>query len=400
MTDCLLYATAGSRLLAFTLDTRSAALEPRGEAMQLREGGQFACVHPRLPRLYVVSSNGRPGVHGDRHFLDAFAMADDGRLSAAGASRKLPQRPIHVAVHPHGRFLLVAYPFPGLLQVWRLSDEGDILEEVPQRPGTAWGHVVHQVAFGGGERPALLLVTRGNDAKAGAPEDPGALLVFDFEDGVARPRQKVAPSGGYGFGPRNLAFHPSGRWVHVSLERQHEFCVFEWDGERLGEEPLFSVPVRSQAGPPRPLQYVGPVACHPDGHTTYLTNRNDGTERVNDVDVFNGGENTIAAFRIDPATGEPTVLQHIDSEGLHPRTFDMDPAGTVLVAANTTSGQVREDGGGLRRVASGLSLYRIEADGRLRFVRKHDIDAAPDLLFWMGIVAHPSLSRQAAPTRP
>lgn len=389
MNPSLLYATAGSRLLAFGLDAQAVALEPRGDAVQLPEGGQFACVHPRRPRLYAVSSNGRPhGVHGDRHFLDAFAMQHDGALRAAGASRRLPQRPIHVAVHPHGRFLLVAYPFPGLLQVWRLDDEGNILEEVPQRAGTSWGHVVHQIAFGRGERPALLLVTRGNDARPGVPEDPGALLVFDFEDGVARLRQKVAPGGGYGFGPRNLAFHPGGRWVHVSLERQHAFCVFDWDGERLGEQPLFTRPVRSHAGPPRPLQYVGPVACHPDGRTTYLTNRNDGTEQVDGVDVFNGGENTIAAFRIDPVSGEPAVLQHVDSEGLHPRTFDIDPGGTVLVAANTTSGLVRE-GDGLRRVASGLSLYRIEADGRLRFVRKHEVDAAPDLLFWMGIVAHP-----------
>lgn len=399
MNDCLLYATAGSRLLAFTLDSRSVALEPLGDAVPLPEGGQFACVHPRLPRLYVVSSNGRPGVHGDRHFLDAFARADDGALRSAGASRQLPQRPIHVAVHPHGRFLLVAYPFPGLLQVWRLDEDGSILDDVPQRPGTPWGHVVHQVAFGGGASPALLLVTRGNDAKAGAPEDPGALLVFDFEDGIARLRQKVAPRGGHGFGPRNLAFHPSGRWAHVSLERQHAFCVFEWDGQRLGDAPLFTRAVRSHAGPPRPVQYVGPVACHPDGRTTYLTNRNDGTERIDGVDVFNGGENTIAVFRIDPAAGEPTVLQHIDSQGLHPRTFEIDPGGTVLVAANTTTGVVR-DGDGLRRVASGLSLFRIEDDGRLRFVRKHDVDAAPDLLFWMGIVAHPSLSRQAAPNRP
>lgn len=391
MSVCLLYATAGARLLGFRLDPDSLELAPCNE-VPLPQGGQFACVHPQHSRLYVVSSNGRPhGVHGDRHFLDSFMIGKRGELCPVAGSIALPQRPIHVAVHPHGGFLLVAYPFPGLLEVWRLDGDGGIGEPVPQPDGTAWGHVTHQIAFGGGDRPALLLVARGNDAKPGVPEDPGALMVFDFQDGVARLRQKVAPNGGFGFGPRNLAFHPSGRRVHVALERQHAFCVFDWDGERLSSEPLYCCPVRSQEGPPKPVQYVGPVACHPDGGTTYLTNRNDGTVTVAGEEVSNGGENTIAAFHIDAASGEPSVLQHVDSAGLHPRTLDIDPGGTVLVAANTSTGLVLE-AGGVRRVPSGLSLYRIEPGGRLRFVRSHAIDASPDLLFWMGIVAPPSLS--------
>jgi len=389
----MVYLTAGPHLSGFALDPSDASLQPRGEALQLPQGGQFACMHPALPLLYVVSSNGRPhGIAGDSHFLDVFAIGEDGALRQAGTSVALPQRPIHAAVHPRGTHLLIAYPFPSLLQVRELHANGAVLGTVPQSEDVSWGHVAHQVAFGPGAQPPLLLVTRGNDARIGEPEEPGALLVFDFADGRVSLRQKVAPNGGHGFGPRNIAFHPGGRWVHVSLERQHRFCVFDWDGARLGGQPVFSREVRSRPGASRPFQFVGPIACHPDGRTSYLTNRNDGVEFANGVPVFNGGENTIAVFGIDQHTGEPTLLQHVDSHGLHPRTFGIDPTGTVLIAANTTTGMVRE-GSGVRQVKSGLSVYRIEPDGRLSFVRKLDIDASPGLLFWMGIFTVPAPAR-------
>ena len=43
--------------------------------------------------------------------------------------------------------------------------------------------------------------------------------------------------------------------------------------------------------------------------------------------VFGGGENSIVAYAIDPATGEPTLIQHVDPRSVHVRTFAIDPSG-------------------------------------------------------------------------
>jgi hypothetical protein len=69
---------------------------------------------------------------------------------------------------------------------------------------------------------------------------------------------------------------------------------------------------------------------------------------------------------------------------MHPRTFALDPAGELLIAANMTTRKVRE-GESVRDVAGGLSVFRVRGDGRLDFLRKLDADVSRDTMFWMGI---------------
>jgi len=76
----------------------------------------------------------------------------------------------------------------------------------------------------------------------------GALKVFKYRDGVLSGEVSIAPGGGYGFGPRHLDFHPSQPWVYVSLERQHQVCVFTLDGDTLSSEPLFSKETLAEPG--------------------------------------------------------------------------------------------------------------------------------------------------------
>jgi 6-phosphogluconolactonase len=92
-------------------------------------------------------------------------------------------------------------------------------------------------------------------------------------------------------------------------------------------------------------------------------------------------------FAIDRATGEPGLIQTIETRGFQPRTFALDAGGRILVAGNQNPLVVR-DGNGVRTVPASLSVFRIGADGTLAFVRRYDVDAQPDagrLLFWMGI---------------
>jgi hypothetical protein len=103
---------------------------------------------------------------------------------------------------------------------------------------------------------------------------------------------------------------------------------------------------------------------------------------VNGVRVWAGGENSIAVFSINPSTGEPTLIQHMDTRGLHPRTFALDPSSRVIVAANNMSLPTREG----TDIPASLSTYRLGSDGKLEFVRKYDVDLNDSQQFWAGIV--------------
>ena len=98
-----------------------------------------------------------------------------------------------------------------------------------------------------------------------------------------------------------------------------------------------------------------------------------------------GGENSIAVFAIDPTTGEPTVIQHADTRGIHPRTFHIDPSGRLMVVAHIMGLPVRV-GDTVEQIPMRLSLFRIGDDGKLDFVRSYDVESNGKTMWWMGMV--------------
>ena len=99
-------------------------------------------------------------------------------------------------------------------------------------------------------------------------------------------------------------------------------------------------------------------------------------------------DNTLAVYAIDQSTGEPKLIQHIDSTGTCPRTFALDPSASMLVASNSEAHWVRQDGE-VRWVPGNMAVFKVLADGRLEFKRKYDVELGPkQKLLWMGIVAY------------
>ena len=103
--------------------------------------------------------------------------------------------------------------------------------------------------------------------------------------------------------------------------------------------------------------------------------------------VANGTENTIAVFSIDSQTGEPTLIQTIETHSIAVRTMALPPDGRTLIAANTSPGSICTQGG-VETVPAALTLYDIENDGRLTFKSKLDIDTRGETMFWCGVVQY------------
>jgi 6-phosphogluconolactonase len=350
---------------------------------------QYAWPHPSAPIFYVASSNGGPGsagAAGDIHHLTAFRIdRASGALTSHGDAVPLRWRPIHMSVDKTGRYALIAYNRPSAVSVHRLEPDGTIGEEVKQAATLDTGIYAHQIRVTP-DNSAAILVTRGNDAEKDKPEDPGALKVFGFKDGQLTNRASIAPGGGLGFGPRHLDFHPTLPLVYVSLERQNRLSVFKLENGTLIAEPVFARDTLAEPGKLRPKQLAGTLHMHPSGAFLYVANRSDLTSEFQGQQVDGGGENSVAVFALDRATGEPRLAQTIESRGFHPRTFALDPSGRMLVAANLTARPVRE-GDSARVHPATLACYRISNDGRLTFARAYDIETAGKLQFWSGMVA-------------
>jgi 6-phosphogluconolactonase (cycloisomerase 2 family) len=173
--------------------------------------------------------------------------------------------------------------------------------------------------------------------------------------------------------------------VYVSLERQNKLDMFTHDGNSLAALPRFRKETLAHPDNLRSRQAAGTVHVHPDGRFVYCANRADTTTEVNGQAAFVGGENNLATYAINQETGEPTLIAHADTHGIHCRTFHIDQSGRLLVAAHIKPLYVR-DGAQVRQVPACLSVFRIGNDGKLDFVRKYDVDVGNHTMFWMGMV--------------
>jgi 6-phosphogluconolactonase (cycloisomerase 2 family) len=381
------YQAIGPELTRYDIGVEGATLTKRETVATPGAKVQYVWPHPSKQWLYVVSSDGGPGtIPGIKNVATAFRIdPSSGALTAHGETAALPHRPVHGSVDRAGEFLLTAYNYPSHITVHRIKPDGTVGAEVRQPERLDLGVFAHQVLTTPGNRTAIM-VTRGNDATADKPEDPGALKVYRFNDGVLTNLASIAPGNGLGFGARHIDFHPTQPWLFVSVERQNQLYVYRLQpDDNLSRDPHFVKTTLAAPGNLRPGQAAGAIHVHPTGRFVYLTNRNSGTTDVAGKKVFGGGENNVAVFAIDQITGEPTLIQNAEAHTNHLRTFSIDPSGRLLIAASIQPIALHDG----TTLAAALVLYRIGADGRLEFARKYEVDTGRFMQFWTGMVTLP-----------
>jgi 6-phosphogluconolactonase len=168
----------------------------------------------------------------------------------------------------------------------------------------------------------------------------------------------------------------------VSLERQNALAMFIQNAGQLAATPAFQENTLLEPNNIRGHQLVGTVHVHPNGRFVYVANRASSTVEKDGKKVFAGGENSIAVFAIDPASGKPLPIQHVDTHGIHCRTFHIDPTGRLMACAHIM-GLPLADG---TEIPTRLTLFRIGDDGKLTFARSYDIATNGKFMWWMGMV--------------
>ena len=379
-----MYASHGPELATYTLRSTDAALT-KTSSVTLPFAVQYLWPHPSQKFVYVGWSN---GMQGDRHGVTAYSIdASTGALTPHGSAIEIRHRPVHLTVDPSGTHVLVAYNNPSSLSVHRLNADGTLGSEVKQPAPIDGGIYAHQIRVHPSNK-MVVMVTRGNGPAPNRAEDPGALKIYSYKDGLLANRQSIAPNGGIGFQPRHVDFHPTQPWMYLNVERQNQLQVYKTvNGESVEEKALFTKDTLDHQAASKPQQMTGAIHVHPNGRFVYISNRASGTTTVDGKAIWEGGENTIGVYAIDQKTGEPTRIQNIDSGGMHARTFTLDEKGQLLVAANMSAVTKRE--GTLEtRVPASLAVFRIGGDGKLTLIRTHEVESGQGRgMMWVGMLA-------------
>jgi len=382
------YQAVGDRLTQWNVDVETAALIPQA-SVTLPSNIQYVWPHPSRKFLYASTSDAASGNApnpGKVHRLCVLSVDATGAISLHGESAALPQRPIHNSVDARGEYALTCYNNPSNLTVHKINGDGSVGAQVQQTAKLDYGIFAHQILSIPGNR-TVVMVTRGNRPEKNKDEDPGALKIYAFKDGQLSPHANLAVggNGGLGYGPRHLDFHPSQPWVYVSVESQNELHMHRIDGDSLSPEPLYKKRTTIGTYDISFPQSAGAIHVHPNGRTVYVSNRASATVDFNGKKVFQGGENNIAVFSINPDTGEPTLIQNEDPQSFHIRTFSIDASGRILVAASIIDMNVR-DADNVRHVPAALTVFRVGEDGKLTFVRKYPVELGGKFQWWTGLM--------------
>jgi 6-phosphogluconolactonase len=255
------------------------------------------------------------------------------RDPATGALRELNSRPsggvapCHLAIHPGGRFLLVANYESGSVVAVALEPDGRLGREharvqhagssvQPRRQAGPHAHMVACDPVTGD----VLVADLGLDA----------VLTYRLtESGLAeQPGMRIdAPPG---TGPRQLAFHPDGRHLFVVGELNSTVLTLRRVGGRFALAGVTSTLGQASEGGD---SLAAAIRVTASGRHVFVSNR---------------GDDSIAMLRFDPGAapaagaapaGPPALtLVHLQpAGGRGPRDFCLTPDGGHLVVANQDS---------------------------------------------------------------
>jgi 6-phosphogluconolactonase len=147
--------------------------------------------------------------------------------------------------------------------------------------------------------------------------------------------------------------------------------VFGRAGGTLTAAPLFTKATLADGTGVKAGQTASTVHLHPNGQFVYVANRG----------AAGRGTNNVSVFRINQQTGEPSLIQNVDTHGFTPRTFSIDPSGRMLVVGNQTTTSVAGNS-----VPANLAVFRIRTDGMLDFAERYDVAVGQKPLWWTGVV--------------
>ena len=274
----------------------------------------FLALNRAGDRLYAV--------HGDSEEVSAFTVdRSTGHIAFINRQSTQGKNPVHLALDPTERFMVVSNHISSSLAVLSIEADGSLgaLTQLLKLEGEPGPHRKEQPFAKPHFNPFdpsgrfVVVPDKGLDKT----------FVYEFKEGQLKPASYPEALGREASGPRHIAFHPTQPWAYVANELDSTVSACQFT-PRSGElRPFQSVVGLADS-------YVGnsrasEIEVSRDGRYVYFSNR---------------GEDTIAVFRIDPTDGRLVLVQSQHAMGKTPRFFALSPEGKWLYALNEDSDSI------------------------------------------------------------
>lgn len=273
----------------------------------------FLALSPDRRFLYAVSEgagmtfNGKPS-----GMVNAYAIhPGTGILKLINSAASGGRGPCHLTVSPDGKAVLVANYSEGTVALLPVQSDGGVGEPVSVDQHT--GKSVHPSRQ---KAPYAHSINTTADGRFAFAADLGTDKIYTYriDAGLLSPVSTVALDPGSG--PRHLALSADNRRAYVINELSNTITTFALDaqtGALSALQTVSTLPAGFTAGT------TAEVVVHPGGRFVYGSNR---------------GHDSIAMFKVDPAAGKLTPVEHVSTQGRTPRNFSISPDGRWLIAAN------------------------------------------------------------------
>lgn len=271
---------------------------------------------PGRNRLYAT----RETAAADGPAIVCFDKVDKQQLQERQTVQLQGELPCHVAIDATGRFLTSAQYGSGDVALFRLGQDGDVIEPAQMIRHSGKGvnkerqegpHAHYAAVLS--PQGLLLVVDLGLDSVFAYPIDPNDHHLTDL------PAFSFQTTGGAG--PRHLATLPGSNTAYVYCELNDE--IYQLTLEEGACECVGTVRAFERSGNSGSAGAAIKVA--PDQRHLYVSGRT---------------QSQIAVFEIDKSTRQLKALDCVDTGGISPRDFCITPDGSFLVIANETSNNV------------------------------------------------------------
>ncbi|CDN44999.1 lactonase family protein [Paenibacillus sp. P22] len=307
----------GSGLYAYRWNEDELSLDLLAEADGLKNP-TFLNIDPAGRFVYAISE-GKSPEGGKTGAAVSFRFDPlDNSLERLSEAATTDGPTCHIQRDPDSRHLVVVSYHGGMVGLMELDADGKIGPRLDQQQ-----HEGHSVNEERQDRPHPHSSQFSPDGRYVFVQDLGLDLIrtYAVEEGALKPvRDNDIHAGA---GPRHLAFHPDGHIAYVINEVDSTVSVLEYDAETGGLTELHYLPTL-------PEGYEGENTCaeiavSSDGRFVYGSNRGHDS-----IVVYEGSDE---GRRLKP-------VQHIHTEGEHPRHFALTPDGNWLFAANKDTNNI------------------------------------------------------------
>ncbi|GAA4432260.1 lactonase family protein [Pontibacter saemangeumensis] len=317
------YADAGSEsIFLYQLNHETGELT-RVSGFRAGANPSFLTLDEPRKHLYAVNEIGN--YEGQESgAVSAFSVdPQNGNLTLMNRKASMGGSPCYISLGEGGKTVLVANYSGGNVAAFPIKDNGQLesAADVEQHEGTGPNEDRQEAAHAHYIAPSpdnqyVYAVDLGVDKIYSYRLDSGTGALTPAEPAVAF----VASPGA---GPRQMAFHPGGKYAYVINELNSTMTALAYDsgnGTFTEVQTLPTVPADITEN-----NYPAAVRVSPDGKFLYGSNR---------------GHNSIVVYSLDDSTGNMTYVENVPCGGDWPRDMTIDLSGNLLLVANERSNSI------------------------------------------------------------